>query len=88
VTRPAKQLAGFKRIPLEAGETRRVRFLLDLSQLAFYDADMELAIEPGEISVMVGAASDDIRQSGSFEIVGDRRVISTADLRPTGVEIA
>jgi beta-glucosidase len=88
VTRPAKQLAGFVRIPLEAGETRRVRFRLDLSQLAFYDADMELAIEPGEVSVMVGAASDDIRQSGSFEIVGDRRVISTADLRPTGVEIA
>jgi beta-glucosidase len=88
VTRPAKQLAGFARIPLEAGQVRRVRFRLDLSQLAFYDADMRFVIEPGEVSVMVGAASDDIRATGSFEITGDARVITSADLRPTEVEVA
>jgi len=88
VTRPAMQLAGFVRIPLDAGETRRIRFRLDLGQLAFYDASMEFAIEPGEVAVMVGAASDDIRQSGSFEITGGRRVLSSAELRPTEVEVA
>jgi beta-glucosidase len=82
------QLAGFVRIPLDAGETRRVTFRLDLAQLAFYDAGMELAIEPGKIEVMVGAASDDIRQRGSFEITGGRRVLSSAELRPTEVEVA
>ena len=43
------------------GETRRVRFTLDPSQLAFFDADMRFVVEPGAFRVMIGASSEDIR---------------------------
>ncbi len=85
VTRPVKQLAGFARIHLRAGETQRVCFELDPRQLAFYDQDLRLVLEAGEVRVMVGASSDDIRQQASFRIEGTARDLRVADARPTGV---
>ena len=70
VTRPVKELKGFRRIKLEPGETRSVVFDLPADQLGFYDKDMRLAVEPGTIQVLVGRSSEDIRLSGSFEIIG------------------
>jgi beta-glucosidase len=55
VTRPLQQLAGFARIELAPGETRRIRFTLDASQLAFYDRAMRFVVEPGEFRIRVGA---------------------------------
>ncbi len=71
VTRPVKELKGFKRLRLQAGERRTMTFELAVSQLAFYDRDMRLVVEPGAIEVMIGSSSEDIRLSGAFEIVGD-----------------
>ncbi len=85
VTRPALQLAGFARISLDAGQTRRVRFELDPSQLAFYDSDMRRVIEPGEIEVAVGASSADLRSRGRFVITGKTRELPNTDTRPTRV---
>ena len=85
VTRPAAQLAGFARVPLEPGQSRRVEFRLDPSQLAFYDADMRLVVEPGSIEVRVGASSSDIRAEGRFEIEGKLRELTPAELVPTRV---
>ena len=85
VTRPALQLAGFARISLDAGQTRRVRFELDPSQLAFYDSDMRRVIEPGEIEVAVGASSADLRSRGRFAITGKTRELPNTDTRPTRV---
>jgi beta-glucosidase len=73
VPRPVKELKGFKRVTLAPGETRSVIFDLPLDQLAFYDEDMRLVVEPGTIQVMVGCSSEDIRLSGSFEIVGNQK---------------
>jgi beta-glucosidase len=87
LTRPVKQLAGFARLPLRAGESRRVVFALDPGQLAFYDARMRLTVEPGEIEVMVGASSEDIRSAGRFEIQGKARELEGADITPTRVRI-
>lgn len=87
VTPPVKQLAGFARASLAAGESRTIGFELDLSQLAFYDREMRFVIEPGEIEVMVGASSEDIRASGRFEIVGERRVVRRGELRATAVSV-
>jgi len=70
ITRPVKELKGFKRITLAPGETRTVTFTLFVNQLGFYNENMDFVVEPGTIEVMVGAASDDIRLSGQFEIVG------------------
>ncbi len=88
VTRPVKQLAGFKRIALDPGETRRVAFHLDAGQLAFYDRDMEFVVEPGQIEVLVGSSSEDIRLEGSFEITGGRRVLARSEVRATEVEVS
>ncbi len=86
-TRPARQLAGFARVPLAAGASRRVRFALDPAQLALYDPAMRLVVEPGDVEVRVGASSEDIRRSGRFRIEGPVRPLSEPEIRPTGVEI-
>jgi beta-glucosidase len=87
-SRPAKQLAGFVRLALRAGETRRVTFHLDLSLLGFYDPKMRFVVEPGNVEVQVGASSEDIRQSARFEIQGELRELSTAEIVPTRVEVS
>jgi beta-glucosidase len=76
VTRPVKELKGFKRITLEAGEKHTVTFTLAVSQLGFYDRAMTLAVEPGAVGVMVGSSSDDARLAGKFEVVGESADVS------------
>ncbi|MFB0502729.1 MAG: glycoside hydrolase family 3 N-terminal domain-containing protein [Candidatus Bathyarchaeia archaeon] len=75
VSRPVKELKGFKRIRLKPEEKRTVTFRLSMDQLAFYDRYMRLVAEPGIFEVMAGASSEDIRLKGSFEIVGDVKVV-------------
>jgi beta-glucosidase len=84
VPRPVKELKGFKRVHLAPGEIRTVEFELPIDFLAFYDEAMQLVVEPGIIDVMIGSSSQDIRLSGSFEIIGQekrhvpRRIFFTA----------
>ena len=59
VTRPVKELKAFRKIFLEAGETRSVAFDITPEQLAFYDVDMKFVVEPGEFEIMVGNSSRD-----------------------------
>ena len=54
VARPVKQLKGFEKIRLKAGESRTVRFTIDEPMLRFWRADMSYGSEPGEFVVMVG----------------------------------
>ena len=70
VTRPVKELKGFRRIRLQPGESRTISFGLTPLDLAFYGQDMELTIEPGEFHVWVGGSSDAGLQA-SFTLVGD-----------------
>ena len=69
VARPLKELKGFKRITLKPEEKRTVKFILGPEELSFYDADMNLTVEPGTFEVMVGSSSEDIRLRGTFEVV-------------------
>lgn len=71
VTRPVKELKGFKRITLAPGEKKAVRFELAVSQLAFYDRSMRFVVEPGTIEVLIGSSSEDIRLRSTFDIVGE-----------------
>jgi beta-glucosidase len=71
ITRPVQELAGFCRIHLNPGETQTVSFSLGISQLAFYNVDMEFVVEPGNVDVTLGSSSEDIRLRGEFEITGD-----------------
>ncbi len=57
VTRPVRELKGFSKIELAAGETRDVEFRLTPADLAFWRADMTYGPEPGEFDVYVGGDS-------------------------------
>jgi beta-glucosidase len=70
VTRPVKELKGFKRITLEPGQTKKVTFILSTHQLGFYDREMNYVLEPGVIQVMIGSSSDDIHLTGEFSVIG------------------
>lgn len=68
VTRPVKELKGFKKIFLNPGETKTVTFNLSQDNLKFYDRQMNFVVEPGEFKVWVGPNSAEGLESG-FEIV-------------------
>lgn len=59
VTRPVKELKGFRRISLNSKETRTVTFEITPEHLAFYNIDMKFAVEPGKFEIMVGNSSQD-----------------------------
>ncbi|HUS83202.1 MAG TPA: glycoside hydrolase family 3 N-terminal domain-containing protein [Dehalococcoidia bacterium] len=88
VTRPVKELKGFKRIALAPAETRRLTFHLDLGQLAFYDREMRFVVEPGEFGVYVGSSSEDIRLLTTLLVTGGTRRVRRSEVRPTTVEVS
>ena len=71
VTRPVKELRGFKRVRLEAGERCRITFRLAVEQLAFTGVDGRLRLEPGRMTVMAGTSSDDLPCAAQFELTGE-----------------
>jgi beta-glucosidase len=71
VTRPVKELRGFKRVRLAAGESRRITFRLAVEQLAFSGVDGLLRVEPGRVTVMAGTSSDDLPCTAEIEIAGE-----------------
>jgi len=68
VTRPVKELKGFRKITLEPGEKETVKFTITSDQLSFLDRQMKRVVEPGIFKVMVGSSSQDIRLTGSLEV--------------------
>ncbi|MGQ0836043.1 MAG: glycoside hydrolase family 3 N-terminal domain-containing protein [Gammaproteobacteria bacterium] len=64
VARPVRELKGFQRIALRAGESRRVEFELDEKALAFWNIDMKKVVEPAAVTVWVGP---DARSGSSAE---------------------
>ena len=71
VSRPVVELIGFRRVTLEPGQQTRVVFHVETSQLAFLDTDMRWRVEAGELDILVGASSADIRLKGSICIDSD-----------------
>lgn len=69
VTRPKKELKGFRRITLEPGETRTVELSLTASELAYWDADVDRwVVEEGSLVMEVGASSEDIRARWTISV--------------------
>ena len=69
VERPLKELEAFDRITLQGGETKTVTLEFPVSELAHWDMETNgWVLEPGKIEILVGSASDDIRQSIQTEI--------------------
>jgi glycosyl hydrolase family 3/fibronectin type III domain protein len=61
VTRPRKELKGFKRVTLAPGASTTVTFTVDSGALALWDKDMKHVVEPGEFHIMVGPNSVDLK---------------------------
>ena len=59
ITRPVKELKGFQRVTLRAGEKRRLEFTLTPELLGFYNREMRFVVEPGDFQIMVGTSSAD-----------------------------
>lgn len=70
VTRPVKELKGFKKINLEAGSAKEVTFELTVSDLAFYTKNREKKAEPGEFLLFVGPNSQEGKQSSFYLSIG------------------
>ena len=83
VARPVKQLAGFARVELDPAESATVSFELSADRLAYAGRSFERIVDPGEVIVLVGSSSDDIRLratvqvSGRVRIVGPDRALTT-----------
>lgn len=71
VSRPVLELAGFRRLSLLPGQSEQVEFHLDISQLAFLDADMRWRVEAGDVDIMVGSSSNDLRLTDTVSVMSD-----------------
>ncbi len=67
MTRPVKELKGFKRVTLQPGEKIRLEFALKAEHLGFWNREMRFTLEPGQFKVMVGANSEDLIET-TFEV--------------------
>jgi beta-glucosidase len=74
VTRPIKQLRGFKRVTLAPGQRRSVIFRVAAEQLAFTGVDGRRIVEPGRITVMAGTSAEDLPCRATLVVTGEPRV--------------
>jgi beta-glucosidase len=63
ITRPVKELKGFQKVFLRAGESRTLTFTITPADLAFYNSDLQFKAEPGDFKVFVGTNSSDTKES-------------------------
>jgi beta-glucosidase len=68
VATPIKQLRGFQRVELKPSEKTTVSFTLTPEDLALLNQDMHWIVEPGDIDILVGSSSEDIRLKGLLEV--------------------
>jgi beta-glucosidase len=67
ITRPIRELKGFERVPLKAGEQRTVTFNVPAKELGFFNEEGRFIIEPGKFHVWVGGSSEATLR-GEFEL--------------------
>jgi beta-glucosidase len=70
VARPDQILAGFARVWIEPGQSRKVTFTVHPSRLAFYDPQMRFVVEPGAFRFSIGASAIDIRAAQVVDLCG------------------
>ncbi len=73
VTRPVKELRGFRRIALQPGERRALSFTLRPGDLAFYDQRLNRVVEAGSFTVFVGGSSAAV-QEARFQVTNGARL--------------
>ncbi|MBJ2174217.1 glycoside hydrolase family 3 C-terminal domain-containing protein [Aureibaculum sp. A20] len=68
VARPIKELKGFQRISIKAGEQQMVTFQLGPEKLSMLDKDLKRLVESGDFRIMIGASSKDVRLRGILTV--------------------
>jgi beta-glucosidase len=66
VTRPVKELKGFRKVTLEPGETKKVTFTLAKEHLQLFNQQLQPVVEEGEFRIMVGRNSEDFITASLF----------------------
>lgn len=69
IPRPVKELKGFAKVNLKAGESKRVSIHLDQRAFSFYDVGKkDWNEEPGVFNILIGGSSDKIQLQGTFTV--------------------
>lgn len=63
VTRPVRELKGFEKVMLKAGESKTIQFRITPDLLKFYNYELEFVNEPGEFEVMIGGNSKEVKKN-------------------------
>lgn len=71
VTRPVKELIGFKRVELAAAQTKTVTFTIQANQLGLYNRAMQYVVEPGTVQIMIGTSSADLPLKTQIRVTGE-----------------
>ncbi|AZQ64844.1 beta-glucosidase [Flammeovirga pectinis] len=82
VTRPVKELKAYRKINLNAGETKSVTFDLSTQDLAFFNQEMEWGVEKGMFTIMVGSSSRDKDLKSVKLEVSETKKLELNDYKP------
>ncbi len=63
-THPVKELKGFQKVELKAGESKKITFTISNSDLKFYNSDLKYVTEPGSFKIFIGGNSRDVKETG------------------------
>ncbi|HSC40402.1 MAG TPA: beta-glucosidase BglX [Chitinophagaceae bacterium] len=64
VTRPVKELKGFKKVFLKKGESKKLVFSIGTEDLKFYNSSLQYVYEPGDFKIFIGGSSRDTKEAG------------------------
>jgi beta-glucosidase-like glycosyl hydrolase len=87
VTRPLRQLTGFARVPLEAGQAARVTFTVHADRTAFTGQELRRIVEPGDIEILVGPSAADLPHKATVALTGPTRYVGTDRIMTTPVRV-
>jgi beta-glucosidase len=63
ITRPLKELKGFRKIKLSVGESAIVQFVISVNDLKFYNSELKFVAEPGDFKLFIGGNSRDVKET-------------------------
>ncbi len=63
ISRPMKELKGFQKIDLKAGESKLVEFKINTNDLRFYNSNLQQVVEPGDFKLFIGGNSRDVKEA-------------------------
>ena len=64
ISRPMKELKGFKKVAIKAGQSSTVQFSITANDLKFYNSELKYVVEPGDFKVFIGGNSKEVKESG------------------------